>query len=103
MKANQKRAALPRSERLCRLFDIPVDSLPHGYSLELQGRSLLKLRGGGRILLYTPEEIKVSLPRAKGELLSIKGARLSCASYNKGTLGIEGVISSLCFERAGRS
>lgn len=103
MKSNQKTERLPRNERLCRLFDIPVDALPHGYSLELQGRSLLKLRGGGRILLYTPEEIRIALPRARGELLSIKGARLSCTSYNKGTLGIEGVISSVCFERAGRS
>ncbi len=94
---------IPKNERLCRLLDIPTDSLPFGYSMEIQGRSLLKLRGGGRITLYTPEEIRVALPRASGCTLSVKGARLSCVSYNKGTLGIEGCILSVSFESADRS
>ena len=94
---------IPKNERLCRLLDIPTDSLPFGYSMEIQGRSLLKLRGGGRITLYTPDEIRVALPRASGCTLSVKGARLSCVSYNKGTLGIEGCILSVSFESADRS
>lgn len=94
---------IPKSERLCRLLDIPTDSLPFGYSMEIQGRSLLKLRGGGRITLYTPDEIRVALPRASGCTLSVKGSRLSCVSYNKGTLGIEGCILSVSFESTDRS
>ena len=94
---------IPKNERLCRLLDIPTDSLPFGYSMEIQGRSLLKLRGGGRITLYTPDEIRVALPRASGCTLSVKGARLSCVSYNKGTLGIEGCILSVSFESSDRS
>ena len=94
---------IPKNERLCRLLDIPTDSLPFGYSMEIQGRSLLKLRGGGRITLYTPDEIRVELPRASGCTLSVKGARLSCVSYNKGTLGIEGCILSVSFESTDRS
>ena len=94
---------IPKNERLCRLLDIPTDSLPFGYSMEIQGRSLLKLRGGGRITLYTPDEIRVALPRASGCTLSVKGARLSCVSYNKGTLGIEGCILSVSFESIDRS
>ena len=94
---------IPKNERLCRLLDIPTDSLPFGYSMEIQGRSLLKLRGGGRITLYTPDEIRVALPRASGCTLSVKGARLSCVSYNKGTLGIEGCILSVSFESTDRS
>lgn len=94
---------IPKNERLCRLLDIPTDSLPFGYSMEIQGRSLLKLRGGGRITLYTPDEIRVALPRASGCILSVKGARLSCVSYNKGTLGIEGCILSVSFESTDRS
>ena len=94
---------IPKNERLCRLLDISTDSLPFGYSMEIQGRSLLKLRGGGRITLYTPDEIRVALPRASGCTLSVKGARLSCVSYNKGTLGIEGCILSVSFESTDRS
>ena len=94
---------IPKNERLCRLLDIPTDSLPFGYSIEIQGRSLLKLRGGGRITLYTPDEIRVALPRASGCTLSVKGSRLSCVSYNKGTLGIEGCILSVSFESTDRS
>ena len=94
---------IPKNERLCRLLDIPTDSLPFGYSMEIQGRSLLKLRGGGRITLYTPDEIRVALPRASGCTLSVKGARLSCVSYNKGTLGLEGCILSVSFESTDRS
>lgn len=89
---------MPRSERLCRMLDVPADTLPFGYSIELQGRCLLKLRGGGKILLYTEEEIRIALPRSKKCALSVKGARLSCSSYNRGTLGIEGRIRSLSFE-----
>ena len=94
---------IPKNERLCRLLDIPTDSLPFGYSMEIQGRSILKLRGGGRITLYTPDEIRVALPRASGCTLSVKGTRLSCVSYNKGTLGIEGCILSVSFESTDRS
>ena len=103
MKKETHEEHIPKNERLCRLLDIPTDSLPFGYSMEIQGRSLLKLRGGGRITLYTPDEIRVALPRASGCTLSVKGARLSCVSYNKGTLGIEGCILSVSFESADRS
>jgi hypothetical protein len=103
MKNQPHEEHIPKNERLCHLLDIPTDSLPFGYSMEIQGRSLLKLRGGGRITLYTPDEIRVALPRASGCTLSVKGARLSCVSYNKGTLGIEGCILSVSFESADRS
>lgn len=100
MKKERYEDTLPKSERLCRLLDIPTDALPFGYSIELQGRALLKLQGGGRILLYTPDEIRIALPRASGCVLSVKGSRLSCVSYNKGTLGIEGCIISVSFDSA---
>ena len=98
MKKNEIISDAPKSERLCRLLDIPTDTLPFGYSIELQGRALLKLRGGGKILLYTQEEIRIALPKSKKCVLSVKGSGLSCASYNRGALGIEGRISSVSFE-----
>lgn len=91
--------SLPKSERLCRMLDISPEALPYGYSAEIQGRSLVKVRGGGKILLYTASEIKISLPK-KGGVLSVKGCCLSCSSYNRGALGIEGKIRSLDFEDA---
>lgn len=102
MKKQTHDDSIPKSERLCRLLDIPTDALPFGYSMEIQGRALLKLRGGGKILLYTPEEIRISLPRASGCTLSIKGSHLSCVSYNRGALGIEGCILSVNFESNGK-
>ena len=52
-------------------------------------------------MLYTPEEIRIALLHGRREVLSVKGAGLSCASYNKSSLGIEGMISSISFERMG--
>ena len=44
--------------------------------------------------------VKVKM-NGRREVLSVKGAGLSCASYNKSSLGIEGMISSISFERMG--
>lgn len=89
----------PRAiERFCRLLDISPETMPHGHAVEILGRSLVKIRGARRILLYTDGEIRVSLPQ-RNEYISICGASLSCSSYNRGTLGIEGRIDSVEFCR----
>ena len=85
-------------ERVCRLLDISPEILPHGHAVEILGRSLLKIRGGGAILLYTPREIRIALPK-KNEYICIKGDSLSCASYNRGALGVEGSIDSVRFDK----
>lgn len=84
-------------EKLCRLLDIPFEALAKGYAVEIEGQTKACIRGGGRIILYTPEEIKVELPR--GNFVSIKGRALSCSSYNRGLLGIEGYICSVEYRR----
>jgi hypothetical protein len=89
----------PRAiERVCRLLDISPEAMPHGHAVEILGRSLVKIRGAKKILLYTDTEIRVSLPHKK-EFISVRGASLSCSSYNRGILGIDGVIDSVSFCR----
>ena len=83
-------------EAVCRLLDISPEAFPHGYAVEILGRTLLKIRGGKKILLYTDTEIRISLPQ-KNEYISVCGGSLSCSSYNRGTLGIEGRIDSVAY------
>jgi hypothetical protein len=90
-----------RGERICRILDISPETLINGHAVEILGRSLVKIRGGGAILLYTENEIRVAL-QYKREYVSILGESLSCSSYNRGTLGIEGKIDSVCFGRTER-
>lgn len=97
MKKDRSRRTISKSERLCRILDISPETLPHGHAVEILGNSLVRVRGGGSILLYTPEEIRIDIPRGN-EYLSVKGDELSCSSYNRGALGIEGVIRSVSFE-----
>ncbi len=94
MKNNEKG---PLSERICHALDIPCEALPKKSYIEIHGRSAIKIVGGGAILLYSPEEIRIA-QKKKGEYLSVKGYALCCSSYNMGAVGIEGRISSLSFE-----
>ncbi len=82
-------------EKLYRNLDIEPDILPGGSTLELRGRNSMTVRGGGRILEYTPESIRLEL--GEGEL-SVRGARLICTSYRAGAVGIEGRIDGISFE-----
>ena len=83
-------------ERICRRLDIVPESVSHTPCIELHGRTLLKIRDGGKILLYTPEKIRIALARGGGEITVI-GKGLSCSFYNMGALGIEGNVDTLTF------
>ena len=83
-------------ERICRRLDIMPESVSHTPYIELHGRTLLKIRDGGKILLYTPEKIRIALARGGGTITVI-GSGLSCSFYNMGALGIEGNIDTLTF------
>ncbi|MBO5416255.1 MAG: YabP/YqfC family sporulation protein [Clostridia bacterium] len=86
-------------ERLRKTLELDGDILPHSFMLEVRGRSGLMLRGAGRILLYTPEEIRL---RVRGAEISVRGEGLICSSYYADAVGIEGRISSISFEEAER-
>ena len=84
----------PIVERICRAIDILPESVSHTPYIELHGRSLLKIRDGGKILLYTPEKIKIELPHSS-DVITVIGEGLSCAFYNMGAVGIEGLIDTV--------
>lgn len=83
-------------ERICRVLELPAEALPRKSAVEIHGRSLVKIHGGGAILLYSPDEIRIALCDTSG-YLSVKGKALRCSSYNMGAVGIDGYISSVAF------
>ncbi|MBQ8345562.1 MAG: YabP/YqfC family sporulation protein [Clostridia bacterium] len=82
-------------ERMCRNMGLSPDLLPGGTLLELRDRHLLTLRGGGKILLYSPTEVRIALPHG---CLCIFGERLLCTSYYLGAVSVEGTICQVSFE-----
>ena len=86
------------AERICRTLELPEDLLPRHTSVELYGRSGCKICGGGAILLYSPEEIRIAT--GSGGYLSVCGVALTCDSYCSGAVVISGRIRSLSFEEA---
>lgn len=84
-------------ERLCKSLDIPPDLFFGQSLLELRGRESMSIKGCGRILLYTPEEIRIALKKG---CLRVCGKRLVCTSYHAGAVGIDGAIETIAFEEA---
>ncbi|MBQ8331463.1 MAG: YabP/YqfC family sporulation protein [Clostridia bacterium] len=83
-------------ERMTKSLDLPPDLLGGGW-IEIRGRNEVTVKGCGKILLYTPEEIRVGFGK---DCLSVRGKRLVCTSYYVGAVGIEGYICGLSFEEA---
>ena len=82
------------SEKLCRYLDITPDGYSDDGMIELRGRNYMMIHGRGKILSYTPEEIRIKL---KGDCLTVRGKRLYCASFYKDSVGIEGLICNVSF------
>ena len=82
-------------ERLCHALDIQPDIFPRGTLVEIRGRNSVTVKGGGRITLYTEEEIRLVL--SDGELC-VRGKRLCCSAYCRGATVIDGYVSSVGFE-----
>ena len=82
-------------DKLSRRFDLLPDLLENTGLVEMRGRGSVTVRGGGRILLYTPEEIRFSLPNC---VLCICGLGLVCTSYYPGAVGVDGRIDGVFFK-----
>ena len=93
--STSRKGRLTLSERICGALDIQPDSIGKGGLIEIRGRSVVSVCGGGRILVYTPDRISIEL---YGTSVTVKGSGLVCISYNPGAVGIEGVIDSVCFD-----
>ena len=87
---------VPIIERFCRAIDVAPEAISKTPIIELHGKSLLKIRDGGKILLYTKERIKIELPHSK-DVITVSGSELSCAYYNLGAIGVEGCIEEISF------
>ncbi|MBO5939181.1 MAG: YabP/YqfC family sporulation protein [Clostridia bacterium] len=85
-------------DRISRRLDLLPDLLGKEGLVEIRGRGSVTVRGGGKILLYTPEEIRISMPRC---VLSISGEELVCTSYFQGAVGVDGRIGGVFFEEVG--
>lgn len=82
-------------ERICRALDIYPDVFPGTCTVEVRGRNLVVVRECGKILLYTPDRIKIKVSKGK---LQIDGKRLECTAYHKGSVMVDGYIKSVSFE-----
>ena len=88
---------IPMVERICRAIDMPPEAISHTPHIEIHGRTMLKIEDGGKILLYSPDRIRVGLPQSNG-VITVLGEGLTCSFYNLGAIGIEGVINSVSLE-----
>ena len=92
----KKETKLPLGERLCNALDIGAELLPKKTLIEIHGTSLVKIQGAGNIIFYTDNEIRIGL-LSKKKAICVQGNGLSCSSYNRGSVGITGTISSVSF------
>ena len=94
----KEREELRLSEKVCRALDIPPDILPGESVVEIRGRGMVTIKGSGKILLYTPEEICVEMKKG---MISVRGQGLVCTSYHKEAIDIEGKVYSVTFGNGG--
>lgn len=76
-------------------LDISTEALPSGTLVSISGRQSVRFEGKVKILLYTPETIRLMLGK---ETVSLVGKSLVCSAYHKRHLSVEGFISSVSFE-----
>ena len=81
-------------EKLCEALDITPDTFFSASSVIVRDGRSVEIENGGRIISYTPDEIEVSLKKGR---LKICGKRLSCVSFCKGAVRIDGRICSIHF------
>lgn len=86
-------------ERICRGLDIEPDVFPNESMVEIRGRGSMIVRGCGRILLYTPDEIRLEMGESE---ITVWGERLVCTSYYLGAVGIDGRINGVNFKEVGK-
>ncbi len=91
----EKRERERFGEKLRRALELDGDFTRHGYTIDVRGRSCATIRGAGKILIYTPERIRLGV---RDGAIEISGEGLVCASYCAESVGIEGKISSIIFE-----
>ena len=82
-------------EKINKTLDISPEALPSGTLITIAGHSSVCFEGKIKILLYSPEKIRISLGK---EVVCLVGRRLICSSYSKRQLTACGEIHSVSFE-----
>ena len=95
MADREKREKEDFREWALRCLDVEPDTWLGGWQLQMRGRNRLTVYGRGRLLTYTPQQIRLSLP---GCVLSLRGKRLCCIAYHADSVGIEGYFEGLELE-----
>lgn len=90
---------IPFRNKLCDALDIVPDTLPRSANVMIRGKSTVYIENGGRILSYSTEEIMVSIPDG---IVGICGKSLVCSAYTRGSVRIDGVITSVYFGESGK-
>lgn len=96
-KRKQEEDKVSLKEKLYRCLDIAPDCLPGSTWVEIRSQTVMTVKGCGKILLYTPEEIRIELKKG---YLSVCGKRLACTSYYANAVAIDGCIRCVSFEEA---
>ena len=76
-------------------LDISAEAMPSGTLVSISGRHSVRFEGRVKILIYTPETIRLSLGK---ETLCLVGKSLVCSAYHRRHLSVEGFITSVSFE-----
>ena len=82
-------------ERIGRELDIDCDMICRGFGVEMRGRTRAEICGARRILIYTDSQISFVTPEG---IFSVLGKHLSCVSYKRGTVIVEGRLTHMGFE-----
>ena len=86
------------SQRVVRALDIPSDVLPSCVCTEMFDGHTVNIRGGGRILKYDREQVRV---KTKDGYVYVCGRDLCCVAYSFGEVCIEGDIDCVGYGREG--
>lgn len=84
-------------EKLEQNFDLPSDLLYGGCYLEIRGRGNAVIGGCRKILVYSPDEIRLEMKSCE---LVLRGKRLICTSYCESAVVIDGIIDTVEYANA---
>ena len=95
MAKRKKQGGASLKERLCHTLDIQPDVFPTETHVDIRGRNSVSVKGAGCITVYTDKEVRLS---TRGGSISIRGKRLCCLAYCRGSVVVDGCIDSIGFE-----
>lgn len=81
-----------------RPLSLPEEIYSSAPFIELRGRHEVCVQGCRKVLLCTPEAVRLAL--REGSLL-VQGRELCCMTYFAGAVSVRGIICGVCFDGEG--